>query len=124
MPIAAAWVCCRDQDHRRPLQSLFSHELPRTDSHHLGLRRGLDAVLPDGRTAARRVDEAASGRAPRGMALRDRQTGWQGRLELEAAVLGRFHLFIAVVCPHHFFEPWYDSVIPIANCSTHTGRGN
>jgi hypothetical protein len=26
MPIAAARVCCRDQDHRRPLQSLFCHE--------------------------------------------------------------------------------------------------
>ena len=40
----------------------------------------LDAVLPDGRAAARRVDEAASGRTPCGMALRDRQTGSQGSL--------------------------------------------
>jgi len=31
-----------------------------------------------GGAAARRVDEAASRRAPCGMALRDRQTGWQG----------------------------------------------
>jgi hypothetical protein len=32
------------------------------------------------RAVARRMDEAASGRAPRGMSLRDRQTGWQGGL--------------------------------------------
>ena len=35
------------------------------------------SVLPDGRAAARRVDEAASDRAPGSMALRHRQTGWQ-----------------------------------------------
>jgi hypothetical protein len=35
---------------------------------------GLDAVLPDGRAAASRVDEAASGRAPGRVALPNRQT--------------------------------------------------
>src|SRR5215510_4138679 len=79
-PIAATGVSCRDQDHRRALQSLLSDELPRTDRDHLGLRRRLAAVLPCGRAAARRVDEAASGRAPGGMALRDWKTGWQGSL--------------------------------------------
>jgi hypothetical protein len=34
------------------------------------------------------VDEAASRRAPGGMALRDRQTGWQGSLGSKAAFLG------------------------------------
>jgi hypothetical protein len=34
------------------------------------------------------VDEAASGRAPGGLALRDRQTGWQGSLGREAAFRG------------------------------------
>src|SRR5258707_7442872 len=80
MPIAAMGLA-RDQDHRRTVQSLFSGKLPRTDRHHLGLRQRLDAILPDGRAAARRVDEGPSGRAPGGMALRDRQTGWQGSLE-------------------------------------------
>src|ERR1700730_15882922 len=80
MPIAATGFSCRDQDHRRALQSLLSGKLPRADRHHLGLRWRLDAVLSDGRAAARRVDEAASGRAPCGMALRDRQTRWQGSL--------------------------------------------
>ena len=70
-PIAATGVSCRDQDRRRAVQSLLSDKLPRTDRHHLGLRRGLDAVLPAGRAATRRVDEAASSRAPGGMALRD-----------------------------------------------------
>src|SRR5262249_52656490 len=95
MPIAAAQVPCRDQDYRGALQSLLANKLPRTDCHHFGLRRGLDAVLSDGRAATRRVDEAASGRAPGGMALRDWQTGWQGRLGFRADVEGRFHLFIA-----------------------------
>src|SRR5882757_4372576 len=80
MPIAATGLSCRDQDHRRALQSLRSGKLPRTDRHHLGLRWSLDAVLPDGRAAARRVDEAASRRALGGMALRDWKTGWQGSL--------------------------------------------
>ena len=44
---------CHDQDHRCALQSLRSDKLPRADRHHLGLRRRLDAVLPDGRAAAR-----------------------------------------------------------------------
>jgi hypothetical protein len=35
------------------------------------------------------VDEAASRRAPGGMALRDWQTGWQGSLGWKAAFLGR-----------------------------------
>jgi hypothetical protein len=62
----------RDQDHRRALQSFFAGNLPRTNRHDLGLRRRLDAVLPDGRAAARRLDEVPPGRAPCGMALRDR----------------------------------------------------
>ena len=73
----------RDQDHRRALQSVLSGKLPRADRHYLGLRRGLNAILPDGRAAARGVDEAASRRAPGGMALRDRQTGRQGSLGVE-----------------------------------------
>src|SRR6266853_3327242 len=80
MLIVVTGFSCRDQDHRRALQSLLSGKLLRADRHHLGLRRRLDAVLPDGRAAARRVDEAASRRAPGGMALRDWQTGWQGSL--------------------------------------------
>jgi hypothetical protein len=48
-----------DQDHRGALPSLFSCELPEGDRHHWRF----DAVLPDGRAAARRVDEATSGRA-------------------------------------------------------------
>jgi hypothetical protein len=51
--MAATGVSCHDQDYRRALQSLLS----RTDRHHLGLRRRFDAVLPDGRATARRVDE-------------------------------------------------------------------
>ena len=86
MLIVATRSSCRDQDHRRALQSLLSGELPRADRHHLGLRRGLNAILPDGRAPAR-VDEGASRRAPGGMALRDRQTGWQGSLEWKAAFL-------------------------------------
>ena len=78
MPIVATGLSCRDPDHRRALQSLLSGKLPRADRHYLGLRGRLDAVLPDGRAAARRVDEGPSGRAPGGMALRDRQTGSQG----------------------------------------------
>ena len=84
-PIVATGDGCRDQGHRRALQSLFSDKLPRADRHHLGLRRRLDAVLPDGHAAARRVDEPASGRAPGGMALRDRQPGSQGSLGWKAA---------------------------------------
>jgi hypothetical protein len=80
MPIVATGFSSRDQDHRRALQSLLSGKLPRAHRHHLGLRRGLNAILPDGRAAARGVDEAASGRAPGGMALRDRQAGWQESL--------------------------------------------
>ena len=85
MPIVATGFSCRDQDHRGALQSLLSGKLPRADRYHLGLRQRLDAVLPDGRAAARRVDEAASDRAPCGMALRDRQTGWQGSLGVESS---------------------------------------
>jgi hypothetical protein len=88
MPIVATGFSCRDQDHRCALQSLLPGKLPRADRHHLGLRGDLDSFLPDGRAATRRVDEAASGRAPGGMALRDRQTGWQGSLERKAAFLG------------------------------------
>jgi hypothetical protein len=84
MHIVATGFCGRDQDHRRALQSLLSGKLPRGDRHHLGLRGRLDAVLHDGRAAARRVDEAASGRTPSGLALRDRHTGWQGSLGLKA----------------------------------------
>ena len=79
-PFAATGVSCRDRDHRRALQSLVSGQLPRADGDDLGLCQRLDAVLPDGRAAARRVDEPASRRAPGGMALRDGQAGWQGRL--------------------------------------------
>src|SRR6266403_5425952 len=85
MPIVATGFSCRDKDHRRALQSLLSGKLPRADRHHLGLRRGLNAILPDGRAAARGVDEAASRRAPGGMALRDRQTKWQRSLGWKAA---------------------------------------
>jgi len=74
MPVAATGVLCRDQDHRRALQSLVSGKLLRADRYHLGLRRRLDAVLSHGRAAARRVDETASCRAPGGVALRNRQT--------------------------------------------------
>ena len=88
MPFVATGFSCRDQDHRRALQSLLPGKLPRADRHHLRLRRGLNAILPDGRAAARGVDEAASGRAPGGVALRDRQTGWQGSLGSKAAFLG------------------------------------
>ena len=88
MPIVAAGFSCRDQDYRRALQSVLSGELLRADRHHLGLRWGLNAILPDGRTAARGVDEAASGQAVGGMALRGRQTGWQGSLGLKATFLG------------------------------------
>ena len=38
MPIVATGFSCRDQDHRRALQSLVSGKLPRADRHHLGLR--------------------------------------------------------------------------------------
>ena len=68
MPVVATELSCRDQDHRGALQSLLSGKLPRADRHHRGLRLRIDAVLPDGRATARRVDEAASGRAPGGMA--------------------------------------------------------
>ena len=87
MPIVATGYSCRDQDHRRALQSRLSDKLPRADRHHLGLRRGLNALLPDGRAAARGMDEAASRRAPGGMALRDWQTGWQGSLGWKLAFL-------------------------------------
>src|SRR6185295_13810529 len=60
----ATGVSCRDQDYRRALQSLVSGQLPRADGDDLGLCQRLDAVLPDGRAAARRVDEPASRRAP------------------------------------------------------------
>src|SRR4030088_471694 len=85
MPIVATGFSCRDKNRRRALQSLLSGKLPRADRHHLGLRSRLDAVLPDGRAAARRVDEAASRRAPGGMALHDWQTGWQGALRVESS---------------------------------------
>src|SRR2546423_195648 len=61
-----------DRDHRCALQFVFTGKSPRADRHHLGLRGLLDAVLPDRRTAARRLDESASDRAPCGMALRVR----------------------------------------------------
>src|SRR6202035_2132384 len=85
MPIVATGWSCRDQDYRRALQSLLSGNLPRADRHHLGLRWRLDTVLLDRCAAARRVDEAASSRAPCGVALRYRHTGWQGSLEWKAA---------------------------------------
>ena len=87
MPIVATGGSCRDQDHRRALQSLLSGKLPRADRYHLGVRRRVDAVLSDGRSAARRVDEAASRRAPGGMAVRDWKTGWQGSLGWKATFL-------------------------------------
>ena len=88
MLIVATGFSCRDQDHCRALQSLSTGKLPRADRHHFGLRRRLDAVMHDGRAAARRMDEAASGRAPGGMALRDGKTGWQGSLgEVESKTL-------------------------------------
>ena len=80
MPIVATGFSCRDQDHRRPLQSLLSGKLLRGNRHHLELRCGVHAILLDGRAAARGVDEGAPRRAPGGMALRDRQPGWQGCL--------------------------------------------
>ena len=80
LAIVATGFSGHDQDYRRALQSLFSGNLPRADSHHIRVRVRLHAILPDRRAAARRVDEAASGRAPCGMALRDRQTRWQGCL--------------------------------------------
>src|ERR1700758_956654 len=52
------WTSCHDQNHRRALQSLLFSKLPRADRHHLRLRRRLAEVLPNGRAAARRVDEA------------------------------------------------------------------
>jgi hypothetical protein len=91
MPIVATGFSCRDQDHRRALQSLLSGELPRADRHYLRLRCGLNAILPDGCAAARGVDEAASRGAPGGMALRDRQTGWQGSLGWRAAFPDAFN---------------------------------
>src|SRR5260370_18904296 len=87
MPIVATGFSRRDKDHRRARQSLLSGKLPRADRHQLGLRGRLDAVLPDGRAAARRVDEAASRRAPGGMALRDWKTRWQGSLGWKADFL-------------------------------------
>ena len=71
MPIVRTGFSYRDQGHRHALQSLLSGKLPRADGHQFGLRRGLNAILPDGRAAACRVDEAAPHRAPSGMALRD-----------------------------------------------------
>src|SRR6059036_1588136 len=53
VPIMATGCPCRDQDHRRTLQSLLSGRLPRADRHHIGLRSGLNAILPGGRAAAR-----------------------------------------------------------------------
>ena len=88
MPIVATGLSCRDQDHRRALQSLLSGKLPRADRDHLGLRRRLDAVLPDGRAAARRVDEEPSRRAPGGMALRDRRTGRQESFVIAGIMTG------------------------------------
>src|SRR6266481_2590792 len=100
MPIVATGFSCRDKDHRRALQSLLSGKLPRADRHHLELRSRLDAVLPDGRAAARRVDETASRRAPGGMALRDWQTGWQGSLGWKAASSREFAANPIGVAPH------------------------
>jgi hypothetical protein len=90
MPIVAAEFCCRDQNHRRALQPLLSRNLPRADRHHLGPRGGLNAFLLGRRAATRGVNEAASRRAPGGMAFRDRQRKWQGSLEWRAAVLESF----------------------------------
>jgi hypothetical protein len=88
MPIAATGVSCRDQDHRRALCHLSvpanCHEQKSPSRTSLTSR----SVLPDGRAAARRVDEAASGRAPGSMALRHRQTG--GSLGCKAAISGHF----------------------------------
>lgn len=81
MPIAATGVCDRDHDHRRALQSLLAGKLPRADRHQLGLRSSFDAVLPDGRAPAGRVDEATSGRAPCRMALCVRQARSPGSLK-------------------------------------------
>jgi len=39
MPVMAMELSCRDQDHRRALQSLLTGKLPRADRHHFGLRR-------------------------------------------------------------------------------------
>ena len=94
-PIATMWCSRHDQDHRRALQPLLSRKLPRADRHHVGLRRRLNAVLPDGRAAARRVDAATPGRTPGGMALRHRQTGSQGSLGLP-----RRELAITFTRPH------------------------
>jgi hypothetical protein len=80
MPVAAMRISCRDQDHRCALQFLLSGQLPRAGRYELRLRGRHYAVLPGRRAAARRLDEAASGRTPCGMALRDRQAGWQGSL--------------------------------------------
>ena len=84
MPVAATAGPYRDQDHRRALQSLLPGRLPRADRHHLRLRRCIYAVLPDGRAAARRLDEAASGRAPCSLALRVGQAGWPGSLRVSS----------------------------------------
>jgi len=82
MPIAATGIS-RDQDHRRALQPILAGRLPRADRHHVGLRRRLDDFLPDGRASTCRLDEAACGRVPCGLALRDRQTRWQRSLGRE-----------------------------------------
>jgi hypothetical protein len=75
-PIPIDGFSCRDQDHRRALQSLLSgncHEETVTTSDFAEV--SMQSCLPDGLAAARGVDEAASRRAPGGMALRDLQTG-------------------------------------------------
>ena len=101
MQIGATGVC-RDQDHRRSLQSFFSGNLPRANRHHLGLRRRLDAVLPDGRAAACRLDEVPSGRASCGMALRDRQTGSQGSLRSKPPCAGEIACGAGLGCGNRF----------------------
>jgi hypothetical protein len=105
MPIAAKWTSCHDQDHRSALQSLLFGKLPRADRHYLRLRRRFDAVLPNGRTAARRVDEAASGRAPGGMAVRGRQAGWQGSLVWKPGFLGALKRLITTAAPFRHLPP-------------------
>jgi len=79
-PIATMELSGRDQHHRRALQTVRAGKLPRANRYHIGLRRSVDAVLPDGRAAARRMDATASSRASRRMALRDGRRRSQGRL--------------------------------------------
>jgi len=80
MRARATGAISRDQDYRRPLQPRLAGKLSRTDRHDVGLCRRLGAVVHDGRAAARRMDEPASGRTAGRLALRDRSTDRPGRL--------------------------------------------